>query len=153
MTKYVAVVGPGDDATPPDVSIAAEVGRLLAQAGCIVVTGGLGGVMAGASGGCANAGGISLGLLPGTDRREAAHSITVTVPTGMGEGRNALVVRAADAVIAIGGSWGTMSELSLAMRAGLPVVAIGGWTVFDHNGREMDIPRADTAWAAVDAIL
>ena len=132
MATYVAVVGPGDGATPEETGLAREVGRLLAEAGAIVVCGGLGGVMAAACAGAAERGGLSVGLLPGSDRAEGNQYLTVGLPTGIGELRNGLVVRASDAVIAIGGSWGTLSEIALAKRAGKPVVVVSGWTIEGH---------------------
>ena len=102
---YIAVVGAGD-ADAGQRAVAEEVGRLLAEAGAVVVTGGLGGVMEAASKGAREGGGTTLGLLPGTDRRDGNAWLSVAVPTGMGEARNALVVRAADGVIAIGGRVG-----------------------------------------------
>lgn len=122
---YVGVVGPGDGATAEQVRLAEEVGRLLARAGLVVVTGGLGGVMAGAARGSAREGGTSLGLLPGPDRAEANPHSSLTVPTGLGELRNGLLVRASDALIAVGPSWGTLSEVALAVRTGVPVVLLG----------------------------
>lgn len=128
---YVGVVGPGA-ATPEQVRQAVEVGRLLAGRGLVVVTGGLGGVMAGAAAGCAQAGGLSLGLLPGTDRGAADPHLSLSVPTGLGEMRNALLVRSCDAVIAVGSSWGTVSEIALAARTGVPVVLLDGSRLFDE---------------------
>lgn len=121
---YVGVVGPGQGATPELVQQAVELGRLLARRKYVVVTGGLGGVMAGAARGCAEAGGTSLGLLPGEDRGTANPHLTVTVPTGLGEMRNALLVRASDVVVAVGSSWGTVSEIALARRTGVPVILL-----------------------------
>jgi uncharacterized protein (TIGR00725 family) len=146
---YVAVVGPGEGATTAEIARAHEVGRRLAEAGCVVVCGGLGGVMAAAADGARSAGGVSVGVLPGRDRANAANSITVAIPTGLGELRNGLLVRAADAVIAVGGSWGTLSEIALAMRTGVPVVLLGGWDVLDADGNDVPILRADTAAEAV----
>jgi uncharacterized protein (TIGR00725 family) len=125
--RYVAVVGPGAGASAEEVEAARLAGRLLAEAGAVVVTGGLGGVMAGAAEGVRQAGGLSVGLLPGADRAGAGPAHTLTIPTGLGELRNGLVVRAAEAVLCIGGSWGTLSEVALAVRTGVPVVAFGGW--------------------------
>jgi uncharacterized protein (TIGR00725 family) len=153
MSWYVAVVGPGATATDDERETAHEVGRRLAEAGCIVVNGGLDGVMTAAASGVAEAGGTCVGLLPGPDRSGAAADLTVAIPTGLGEMRNALVVRGADAVIAVGGSWGTLSELALAMRTGKPVVSVRGWRVTDHDGSEQPIDRAQTAAEAVAGVL
>lgn len=123
---YIAVSGPAD-ATPEQCASAEEVGRLLAEQGHVVVCGGLGGVMEAAALGAAVSGGVVLGLLPGTDRSAANPFVTIALPTGLGELRNGLLVRVSDAVICIGGSWGTLSELALAVRTGVPVVMLGGW--------------------------
>ena len=132
---YVAVVGPGHlTAGDPLLASAYEVGAALATAGAAVVTGGLGGVMAAACRGAADAGGLTLGLLPGTDRAAANPWLTLSVPSGLGEARNALVVRSADAVIAVGGSWGTLSEVALARRLGRVVISLAGWSVQDSSG-------------------
>jgi uncharacterized protein (TIGR00725 family) len=149
--RQVAVVGPGDSASDSDVAAAEEVGRLLAEAGAIVLTGGLGGVMAAATEAANAAGGLTVALLPGTGR--AASSATVVLPTGLGELRNGLLVRAADAVVAVGGSWGTLSEIALARRAGVPVVCVGGWQVTDSSGAPLDLARAETPAAAVACVL
>jgi uncharacterized protein (TIGR00725 family) len=128
MTAYVAVCGPGV-ATPGQESSAEEVGRLLAEGGAVMVCGGLGGVMDAAARGARAAGGTAVGILPGTTRAEASEHLTVSVPTGMGEARNALVVRAADVVIAIAGEFGTLSEIALALKLGKPVVGLETWEV------------------------
>lgn len=127
--SYVAVSGPGTGATAADLAAAEQTGRLLAEAGATVVCGGLGGVMEAACRGARRGGGVTVGILPGRRHGEGNGYLTVELPTGLGEMRNALVVGAAEAVIAIGGSWGTLSEVALAMRAGTPVFAIGGWPV------------------------
>src|SRR5438105_12246838 len=100
VTAYVAVVGPAE-ATEEEIAVAEQVGQRLAQAGAILVCGGLGGVMAAACRGAAQASGVSVGLLPGADRAEANPHVTVAIPTGLGELRNGLIVRAADALIAV----------------------------------------------------
>jgi uncharacterized protein (TIGR00725 family) len=150
---YVAVVGPGADAGAEDVEQAREVGRLLAARGAVVVTGGLGGVMAAALEGAAAAGGTTLALLPEQSRSDAAAPATVVVATGLGEGRNAVLVRTVDAVIAVGGSWGTLSEIALARRTGVPVVCLGGWTVADARGAPLDLDRVEEPAAAVAHVL
>lgn len=145
MTRYVAVVGPGQ-ATEHDLAAAEEIGRLLAQGGATVVTGGLGGVMAAACRGAMQAGGTTVGLLPGHDRSAGNEWLSVAIPTGLGELRNGLVVRAADALIAIGGGHGTLSEVALALKAGTPVITLDSW---DIEG----VLRADSAPAAVERAL
>jgi uncharacterized protein (TIGR00725 family) len=128
MAPYVAVVGPGE-ASPEETEAAEQVGRGLAQAGAAVVCGGLGGVMAAACRGADAAGGLTIAILPGSDRAAANQWARVVIPTGMGEMRNALVVRAADAVIAVGGAYGTLSEVALALKTGVPVVGIDTWPI------------------------
>jgi hypothetical protein len=128
MTPYVAVIG-ASRPTPDDMADAEAVGRGLAERGVTVVTGGRGGVMAAASRGAAEAGGVAVGLLPGLDRGEANEWVTVAISTGLGELRNGLVVRAADAVVAVGGAYGTLSEISLALQAGTPVFGLHTWPI------------------------
>ena len=142
---YVAVIGPSE-ATDDEAARAEAVGRLLAQRGAVVVCGGLGGVMEAAARGAADAGATVLGILPGTDRGDANQHVTVAVTTGMGEMRNALLVRAADAVIAVGGAYGTLSEIAFALRTGVPVVGVGTWDLDD-------VIDAPDAAAAVDLAL
>lgn len=129
MGFNIAVVGPGIGASPDNCAAAEEVGWLLAQAGQTVIVGGLGGVMEAAARGVAIADGTSIGILPGLGRSQANPYLTHALPTGMGELRNGLIVRAADAIISIGGSWGTLSEIALAMRTGVPVVTLQAWHV------------------------
>jgi uncharacterized protein (TIGR00725 family) len=137
---YVAVVGPGD-ASPAEMESAELIGRGIAQAGHILVCGGLGGVMAAACRGAAQAGGTTVGLLPGTDRDAANEWLTVAIPTGLGELRNGLVVRAADVVVAVGGApgstaaapgggaFGTLSEVALALKTSVPVIGLRTWEI------------------------
>lgn len=125
---YVAVVG-GSEADPSDLAWAEEVGRLLADAGAVVVCGGLGGVMEAVCRGAVQAGGLTVGLLPGHDRRRANPWVVVPVATGLGELRNGLVVRTADVVLAIGGEYGTLSEIALALKIGRPVVGLRSFTL------------------------
>jgi uncharacterized protein (TIGR00725 family) len=129
----VAVVG-RDDAGPEERGVAEQVGRGLAEGGAVVVCGGLGGVMEAACRGAQAVGGTTLGILPGLDRREANPHVEVAIPTGLGEARNALVVRAADALVAVGGGYGTLSEIALALKTGKPVIGLGTW---DLRGAEV----------------
>jgi uncharacterized protein (TIGR00725 family) len=114
---YIAVVGPGR-ANGREIAEAEAVGDGLARAGALVVCGGLGGVMAAACRGAQAAGGRTIGILPGADRAAANEWVDIAIPTGLGEARNALVVRAADALVAVGGEYGTLSEIALALKAG-----------------------------------
>jgi uncharacterized protein (TIGR00725 family) len=141
----VGVVGPGE-ATAAEESAAAAVGLALGEAGAVLVCGGLGGVMAAACRGARDGGGTTLGILPGADRGQANPFVDVAVPTGLGEARNALVVRASDALIAVGGAYGTLSEIALALKAGKPVVGIGSWEI-------EGVEQAADPDAAVNAVL
>ena len=149
MPPYIAVVGPGD-ASAEEAGAAEAVGRGLAAAGAVVVCGGLGGVMAAACRGAKEAGGTTLGILPGTDRAAANPWVDVAVATGLGEARNALVVRAADALVAVGGGYGTLSEVALALKAGKPVIGIGTW---DLGGDPDPIVRTEGPEAAAAMAL
>ena len=148
MSHYVAVVGPSAPDDPALLARATEAGRLLAGRGWLVVTGGLGGVMAAAAAGAAEAGGPALALLPGSDRAAASPGHTVVVPTGLGEMRNALLVRTVDAVLAIGGSWGTLSEVALAARTGVPVFSVAGWDLSSLG--DPDVPGRVVACSSVE---
>ncbi|MFQ5735414.1 MAG: TIGR00725 family protein [Thermodesulfobacteriota bacterium] len=128
MRKLIAVVGGGDEDPVRDI-LAEQVGRLIAQADCALVNGGLGGVMRACAKGAREAGGLTFGLLPGSRSSDANEFIEVAVPTGLGEMRNALIVRAAAAVIAIGGGYGTLSEIALALKTGKPVVGLKTWDI------------------------
>jgi uncharacterized protein (TIGR00725 family) len=127
-SPYVAVCG-ASEPDPQQRELAREVGRRLAEAGSVVLCGGLGGVMDAAARGCEAAGGTSVGILPGEDRGHASAHLTVRIATGLGEARNAIVARAADAVIAVGGEFGTLSEIALALKMGKPVVGLGTWSL------------------------
>jgi uncharacterized protein (TIGR00725 family) len=151
LPPYVAVVGSGD--TGAFDATAYDVGRALGAAGAVLVTGGLGGVMAAACRGAVEAGGLTVGLLPGTDRFAANPHVTVALPTGLGEARNALVVRAADVVIAVGGEWGTLSEIALALKTGTPVVGISTWELRRDGQVVPGVREASDAETAVELAL
>jgi len=126
--RYVAVCG-ASDATRSQLDAAREVGRLLAKSGAIVINGGYGGVSGAASEGAASEGGTVVGLLSENDREGANPNLTIALPTGLGQGRNVLIVTAAESVIAIGQGWGTLSEIAVARRLGRPVFALDSWEV------------------------
>ena len=152
MTKtlrpVVAVVGPSQPDDPSLLAAAREVGAGLAAAGCTIVTGGLGGVMAAAAQGAHEAGGFVVGILPGEDPLAANEYVDLPVPTGLGEGRNLLVVRMAHVVVAVGGSWGTLAEVALARRRWTPVVSLHGWQVRGPT-QDSDVVTAPDAASAV----
>lgn len=139
----IAVVG-SSTCSSEEAEWATAVGRLVARAGAVLVCGGLGGVMAAAARGAREAGGLTLGILPGTSREDANPYIDVALATGMGEMRNALLVRVAGAVIAIGGGWGTLSEIALAQRIKVPVVGL-----HDTFRSAVDMPRVERPEDAV----
>ena len=126
---YVAVVGAGGDVAADVLADAEAVGAELARRGAVVVCGGLGGVMAAACRGARAQGGVTLGILPGADRAAANPWVSVAVATGLGELRNGLVVRSADAVVAVDGEYGTLSEIALALKAGMRVAALRSWDI------------------------
>jgi uncharacterized protein (TIGR00725 family) len=146
VTRYVAIAGPGD-AGAAEESAAEAVGRGLAESGAIVVCGGLGGVMAAACRGAKSAGGTTVGILPGLDRSAANEFVDVAVATGLGEARNALVVRAADVLIAVGGGFGTLSEIALALKAGKRVIGLETWELPREGIEPADSPERAVAMA------
>jgi uncharacterized protein (TIGR00725 family) len=148
----VAVIGPGD-AAADELEAAEEVGRLLAEAGAVVVCGGLGGVMEAACRGARAAAGLTVGILPGRSRRDANPFVEVAVPTGLGEARNALVVRSADAVVAIGGAYGTLSEIALALKGGTPVVGLRTWELARGGRADTGVVHAESAEEAARTAL
>ena len=142
-------------ASAEELGDAEALGRGLAERGHVVVCGGLGGVMEAVARGAADAGGVVVGLLPGTDRADANPHVTVAIPTGLGELRNGLLVRSSDVVVSVGGSWGTLSEVALAVRTGVPVVAIRGWQVPAAAGRaarRVDARRGARAAGRADRV-
>ena len=143
----VAVAGAGGGEAAL-MEAAEEVGRRIAEAGAVLICGGLGGVMEAAARGCAEAGGLTIGILPGADAGSANRWIRVPLPTGLGEARNALVARTGDVVIAIGGAWGTLSEVALARKVGVPVVLLRP----DLTDR-LELPTAESPEAAVRLAL
>jgi uncharacterized protein (TIGR00725 family) len=150
--RHVAVVGAG----APDTRVAAlaeEVGRLLARSGAVVVCGGLGGVMEAACRGAKSEGGTTVGILPGSDRNDANPWVDVAIPTGLGEARNALVVRSVDVVIAIRGEYGTLSEIALALKTGKPVVGLETWELSRRGVPATEILQVSTPTEAVERAL
>ena len=137
------MVGP-DAADGSELAQARAVGEGLGRVGAVLVCGGLGGVMEAACRGAREAGGLTVGLLPGHDRSAANKWVAVALPSGMGELRNGLVVRAADALIAVGGAYGTLSEIALGLKLGRPVVGLDTWELARRGVGDTGIIRASS---------
>jgi uncharacterized protein (TIGR00725 family) len=148
---YIAVIGTSLDESET-CRAAHEIGVRLAGAGAAVICGGLGGVMEAACRGAKSAGGTTVGILPGSSTREANPYVDVAIATGMGEARNAVIVCTADAVIAVGGGYGTLSEIGLALRMDKPVIGYRTWEIA-REGAPIDIARADIPEEAVSLAL
>lgn len=151
MALHVAISGPRH-CTQADADNARRVGELLGQRGAIVFCGGRDlGVMGAVAAGVRSVGGICVGILPGHDRQGASPDLTVTIPTDIGEARNNVLVLSGDALIVIGGSWGTLSEMALGMRRGdIPVIVLGGWKLFDQN--DQAVPGLHEAASPEEAV-
>ena len=136
---YIAVIG-ASTASESEESRAERVGSELAHAGALVICGGGPGVMAAASRGASAAGGTVIGILPGEDRSRANAFVSIALATGLGELRNGLIVRACDAAVAVGGGYGTLSEIGLALAQGVPVVGLGTWPIdgVEHHDHPVD---------------
>ncbi len=145
----ISVAG-GSSATDRELALAEETGRLIAERGAILVCGGLGGAMEAACRGAALAGGLTVGILPGSNPESANPYVQIPIPTGLGEVRNALVATASNALIAIGGKLGTLSEIALALRNGIPVVGLDTWQLDPSRTRPFTLHTATTASEAVE---
>lgn len=149
---FVAVVGDGH-CSPEVAALAETVGRELARRGAVLVCGGLGGVMEAACRGARAAGGLTIGILPGALRHEANPYVDIPIVTGMGEARNVLVVQSSQAVIAVHGEYGTLSEIAHALKLGIPVVGLGTWELSRDGQPRQSIVRAQTPQEAVQKAL
>ncbi len=148
----VAVIGRAE-CSPADVAAAEEVGALLAERGATVICGGLGGVMEAACRGAASRGGFTVGILPGNDRGAANQWVSLPIVTGVGQARNIAVVRSCQAVIAIGGAFGTLSEIAFALDSDIPVVGIGTWRLSEARASSDLVWEATTPAEAVNVAL
>jgi len=149
----IAVVG-GSAVEDKTYVVAREVGRLLAEAGATLINGGYGGVMEAASWGASEAGGTVIGVLQGTDRNEGNPHLTLGIATGMGKGRNTIIAITCDAMIAVDGGYGTLSEIAQALNHGRPVVALGSWDLPRSGEVNPDLfQRAGTPAEAVELAL
>lgn len=152
MNRIVSVIGPAS-CDHQQAAMAEEVGRLLAERGVVLLCGGRGGVMEAACRGAAQAGGLSVGLLPGADRAAGNPYLSLALPTGLGEARNALVAIGGEAVIAIGGGPGTLSEIALAVKAGRSVVSLRSWSAQAGDGGRLQLLDAGDPEQAVSLAL
>jgi uncharacterized protein (TIGR00725 family) len=145
----ISVIG-DSSCSPEEARLAEVVGELLASKGITLICGGLGGVMEAACRGAKSAGGVTVGILPGQDPRTANPWVDIPIVTGIGEARNVTVAKSAQAIIAVGGRYGTLSEIAFALKSGIPVVGLNTWSL-SRNGQEDDsIIRVQTAEEAVE---
>jgi uncharacterized protein (TIGR00725 family) len=148
----VAVVG-GGTCSREEATLAEEVGRYLAEAGAALICGGMGGVMAAACRGAKSAGGLTIGVLPGFSPGDANPFVDIPIVTGMSEARNVIIVRTASALIAVGGEFGTLSEIAFALKLGRTVIGLGTWELSKAEGSVQAIVRAHNAEEAVGLAL
>ena len=150
--RFIAVIG-GGQCSKEEAKLAEEVGRELARQGAILVCGGLGGVMEAACKGASSQGGVTIGILPGDSRQAANPYIQIPIVTGMGYARNITVVKSAQAVIAVGGNYGTLSEISHALQSGIPVIGLNTWSLSRKGQQDNSIIPAQNPTEAVDKAL
>ena len=150
--KFVAVIG-GSQCSPEEARLAEEVGRELARRNAILVCGGLGGVMEAACKGSSSEGGMTIGILPGDSRQAANPYVQIPIVTSIGYARNVAVVKSAQAVIAISGSYGTLSEISHALQSGIPVIGLNTWSLSKNGQQDNSIIPAQSPAEAVDKAL
>ena len=152
VRPLIGVIG-GSSATAEEAALAEAVGRALAESGAALICGGRGGVMEAACRGARKAGGLTIGILPGADRSEANPYVALAIPTGIGYARNAIITRAAEAVIAIAGSFGTLSEIAYSLDFGTPVVGLRTWKVEREGHPAAPIVYTDDPQEAVKEAL
>jgi len=150
--KFVAVIG-GSQCSKKEAKLAEEVGRQLARRGAILVCGGLGGIMKAACKGASAEGGTTIGIIPSNDRQAANQYVQIPIVTGLGEARNVIVVKSAQAVIAVGGSYGTLSEISYALKNGIPVIGLNTWSLAQNGRQDKSIIAAQSPAEAVAKAL
>jgi uncharacterized protein (TIGR00725 family) len=149
---YIGVIG-GQFCSEEEERAAYQVGSLLARRGAIIICGGLGGVMEAACRGAKEGGGVTIGVLPGPFRGDANPYVDYAIATDMGQARNAIIVRTADAVVAVGGEYGTLSEIAMALKMGKRVVAISSWDIASKGEQDDKIVRTETPEEAVEAAM
>ena len=149
---FVSVIGSGD-CSEEETRLAEEVGRELARRGATLICGGLGGVMEAACRGAVSQGGTTIGILPGNDRHEANAYVNIPIVTSMGYARNAIVAKSAQAVIAIGGSYGTLSEIAYALQNDIPVIGLDTWSIARAGVEDKSIIAVNSPAEAVEKAL
>jgi len=150
--RFIAVIG-GSEPSIEEAQLAEAVGRELAKQGAILICGGMGGVMEAACRGASSEGGITIGILPGDSRQAANPYVQIPIVTGIGYARNIAVVKSAQAVIAVGGSYGTLSEISYALQSGIPVIGLDTWSLSRNSQQDNSIILAQNAVEAVNKAL
>lgn len=148
----IAVIG-ASEASPEEARLAENVGRELARQGAVLVCGGLGGVMEAACRGASSTGGLTIGILPGDNAKTANPYVQIPIVTGIGYARNVAVVKSAQAAIAIGGSYGTLSEIAHALQSGIPVIGLNTWSFSRNDKADTSVIRVQNASDAVAAAL
>jgi uncharacterized protein (TIGR00725 family) len=149
---FIGVIG-GSEVTPEIAEIAEEAGREIARQGAVLVCGGLGGVMEAACRGASAEGGLTIGILPGDDRQAANSYVKIPIVTGIGYARNIIVVKSSQAVIAVDGSYGTLSEIAYALQSGLPTIGLGTWSFSIGGQEDSTIIPAENARVAVEMAM
>ena len=150
--KLIAVIG-GGQCSKQEARLAETLGRMIAKHGAILVCGGLGGVMEAACKGAISEGGTTIGILPGDNRQTANPYVQIPIATSIGYARNVAVVKSAQAVIAVGGSYGTLSEIGHALQSGIPVIGLNSWSICRNGEQDNSIILAQSPATAVDKAL
>ena len=149
---FIGVIG-GSDVSPKVAALAEEVGREIGRHKAILVCGGMGGVMEAACKGAVSEGGLTIGILPGDSRKQANKYVRIPIITGIGYARNVAVVKTSQAVIAIDGSYGTLTEIGYALQSGIPVIGLGTWTFSNKSQPECEVIKVKTAKEAVEKAM
>ena len=149
---FIGVIG-GSDVSPQVAGLAEEVGREIARRGAVLVCGGIGGVMEAACKGAVSEGGLTIGILPGESRRDANPYVMIPIVTGIGYARNVAVVKSSQAIIAIDGSYGTLTEIGYALQSGIPVIGLDTWSLAIKGSTDNNIINVKSPEEAVEKAL
>jgi uncharacterized protein (TIGR00725 family) len=149
---FIGVIG-GSDVPPEIAALAEAVGREIARRKAVLVCGGMGGVMEAACKGAFNEGGLTIGILPGDGREQANAYVRIPIVTGVGYARNVAVVKSSQAVIAIDGSYGTLTEIGYALQSGIPVIGLDTWSLSKNETKDNNILTAKSSKEAVDLAM